>query len=150
MRECKSVYGGRDSPGYTRSKAAQTLPEPGRHFISSKYNWERLNHCVEKSYKNIKYTLCENICYECVPCIWLYVLYEWEARILPGLLIHICIIFAAIPQYFTRRNKHPNIIYLWIPNRSGIAPRSPGNLRFEIKITFKLDIATNCRERRKT
>lgn len=52
-----------------RRGADQALPETGGHFISSKYNGERLNHCVEKSYKNIKFTLCENIYYECARCI---------------------------------------------------------------------------------
>ena len=49
--------------------AAHSWSETGGHFISSKYNGERLNHCVEKSYKNFKFTLCENIYYECARCI---------------------------------------------------------------------------------
>ena len=82
-REWRWEYGERESIRWclivmgTESQATQAEKLPmardRRHFISSKYNWERLNHCVEKSYKNIKYTLCENICYECVRCIWLCV-----------------------------------------------------------------------------
>ena len=120
----------RQSPRLHRQKSSPSRDR--QHFISSKYNWERLNHCAEKSYKNIKYTL----------CVWKYLLWmcslhlivclKWlRPRILPGLLIHICCILCIFVVYFSlqyRNSSHgeTNILTLFhvrIRNRSGIAPR---------------------------